>query len=400
MYRSRTRVFLTAFTVALVLPAAFGAGTAHAQSYTLGGDARAFAMGGAGIALTQPRGTGGRANPASLAFERNEVVPTFPSVGVRSAGPAKTDAASTYLLGGAKGKDALSIAAQYGSAKSDLGVSGYGALRFGKFEVSASAVGIAHVLPNENWAKWVNNGGKATTLDELGDARADIYAAGYYTLPAVAFAGTLPNRHAGKNGSTQTMAFGLRVKEMRGVYSHRIADTTSLPQTNGDEGNTQLAPEMHGQNTLTKTGIGADLGFLMRPAHGAGFSAAVVVSNFIKPSFVFPVEDSAGKKLGQFDIVQSTVTAGMGYETKTGLTLAADLVNIGGKKATSGSLIDGMNNSGQQFRLGAEQRLFKTLSLRGGYSAVSGATYGVGFFGLDVAFGKKVPLEVIKTLNF
>lgn len=396
MYRSNLRVAGLA-GVAVTVLALTTVTSAHAQSYTMGGDARAFAMGGAGIALTQGRSSGGRANPASLAFETREVLPTFPSVGVRSEGPANANAASTYLMGGTKGADAMSLAAQFGTGRSDLGVNSFAALRMGKMEVSANAVGVAHILPNEKFASWAGTPDKnPLNLDSQG--RADIYAAGYYTLPSVATGFTLPT----KGKSANVIGVGVRVKQMNGLYSHRVVarEDVGFGDQTVSRLNTSLAPEMGGENQITKKGVGADLGFMIRPRNGAGFSAALVVANAVRPSFKFAEKDADGKTIREFDILQTSVSAGVGFETRTGLTLALDAVNIGGKKTAADSFAQGMSANGQQFRVGAEQRILKTFALRGGYSSQGGATYGVGFFGLDVAFGKRVPLEVVKTINF
>ena len=359
-------------------------GSARAQNYTIGGDARAFAMGGAGVALTQQRGTGGRTNPASLAYENKDVLPTFPSVSVRSNGPANVNVASTYLLNGTKASDATSIARQYGSSDSTFGVNGYAALRVGRFEISGAGVGVGHLYPNAALQNWVKNGNNIlNNLDPT--SRADFYAAGYYNLPAVAFAGTLP----AKRTTTAIYGVGLRVKAMTGLYSHRIVDYNGLVGTT----NGTLAPEMNGKNQLRKSGTGADLGFLVRPRSGAGFSGGLVLANIVHPSFVFESKDVAGNTVSRFDIVKASTSAGVGYQTGKGFTAAADLVNIGDKKVND-------LTGGQQFRFGVEQVLFHTIAVRGGYNQVSGVTYGGSLFGLDFAFGKKVPLEVVKTINF
>lgn len=370
------------------------ASSAHAQSYTAGGDARTFAMGGAGIALTQEHGSTSRANPASLAFASRDVVPTFPSLGVRASGPADSNAASTYLLGGMKSSDAVSIAAQYGTANSELGLSGFTSLRMGKIEISAGAVGITHVDPNAAFASWASSANKMAPefLDPTG--RADLWSAGYYTLPSVATGFTLPT----DSSSRFRVGLGVRVKDMVGVYNHRIVERY-INSSGFADMKADLAPEMGGQNTLTRKGVGADLGMLIRPKNGYGVSAALVVANAVRPSFVFPVMDDSGNKVGQFDILQTTVTAGLGYTSRHGLTLAADIVDIGAKSSPNGDSND-FTASGQQLRIGAEQRIFRSLAVRGGYSNLAGATYGFGFFGMDVAFGKKVPLEVVRTINF
>ena len=379
-----SRPAVAAGTFALIVALTFS-GSAQAQDYTLGANARNFAMGGAGLALVRSSGSDGRANPASLAYERNNVAPTFPSLGVRSEGPATSNAGSSYLYGGAKQTDAISLAGVYGSAPSTAGINGYLAFRVGKLELSSNGVGLLHVRPNASWANWVQHGNNEfNTLPA--DGQVDLFAAGYYTLPAVGYATTLRGNLISKNS---TSALGLRVKDIVGVYSHQIVNAGFDAGLNHTAIHSNLAPEMNNTRILRKSGIGADMGFLVRPKGLTGVSAGLVAENFIKPSIVFN-SPGAGQR---FSIIPSSLSAGLGFEARTGLTLAADLINIGGGKDLEG-------NGTQDMRVGMEQRFFKVVAVRGGYSKLSGATYGFGFFGFDVALGKKVPLEVVRSLNF
>jgi hypothetical protein len=378
-----------AFLAVAALAAVGNAGRANAQDYTLGANARTFAMGGAGIALTHLNGTSGRANPASLAYERNNVLPTFPSIAMRSDGPTSSNAGSSYLLNGTREGDSISLAGQFGSAASDAAINGYAALRFGKFEVSSNAVGIVHVRPNAEWENWVANG--HNLINNLAvTAKTDVYAGGYYTMPGVAFANTLPNGLVGKK---DTLAIGLRFKEVVGLYSHRIVQSGLDSSGNRSQIYGTPAPEMGGASQLKANGFGADFGLLIRPRNTTGLSFGLVAGNFVKPKISFQSTDAVTGNTSRFDLIQSTISGGLAYESPFGLALVGDLVNIG-----SGRDLEG--NATQDLRLGAEQKLFHTVSLRGGYSQLNGTTYGLGFFGLDIAFGSKVPLEVVRTLNF
>lgn len=363
---------------------------AAAQDYTYGGDARSFAMGGAGIALMQARS--GRSNPATLAFENKEADPTFPALGVRATGPVSRDSASGYLTGGFKAKDALSLSRTYGSRDSEFGLNAMAGFRFGHVELGAYAVGTGRVLPNSSLQTWVRN-----TPREYGlmpqDSRADVYAAGYYNLPSIAYGRSfsLGGRKDGQTkrsllapNNTPELGVGLRLKAMRAVYSHYVADYASLQGV----ADAQLAPEMNGNDTLTKNGFGADLGFLIRPHSGSGVSGALVVANAVKPNFVFNSTDRNGNS-SRVDLLRTTFTAGVGYEAlRGGTTLAADLVDFTGAAGPA------------QLRFGAEQRVWRSLALRAGYSGSAGLTYGLNFFGVDAAFGTKMPLEVVRTFRF
>ena len=103
-----------------------------------------------------------------------------------------------------------------------------------------------------------------------------------------------------------------------------------------------------------------------------------MTQNFVKPDLTFRDQNNV-----LIDPLVQTTTVGVAMR-KSGLTLAGDIADFFGR---------------QDMRLGAEQR-FGPLALRAGYSSSRGSTYGVGLFGLDVAFGKGQPLELVKSIRF
>lgn len=363
--------------LAVAASAAFCGAAAAQRDVTYGGDARAFAMGGAGIALLRNQGTGGsRANPASLAFEKQPLSVNFPSVAIRANGPISIGSAYDYLSSGQSLDDAADLTRSLADRDSEFGINANTSIRFGKIEVGAMAVARGRLQPNESLRNWVAAGRPSTAIPT--DVRSDLFAAGYYTLPTIAGASTLPVPPS----RPFNVAIGGRLKYMTGIYTHYVADFNTISR--GSE--PPLAPEMNGKESLTKKGVGVDLGVLLKQRGDDGYSAAFVVANALKPNLKFTGTDRNGLRR-DYDLAVTTASLGAGYEKK-GSAFAADLVDI-----TQGA-------GDRQLRVGAEQRFGGNLAVRGGYSTATGFTYGVGFFGFDVAFGRRQPLEVVRTLNF
>ena len=97
---------------------------AAANDITFGGDARAFAMGGAGIASLAGNsisGMGSRNNPASLAFAKGLMRFHFPNIGARADGAISVTKALDYLASNGSGADATDLARRFSSENSSFG---------------------------------------------------------------------------------------------------------------------------------------------------------------------------------------------------------------------------------------------------------------------------------------
>lgn len=356
------------------------AGAACAQGalgdVTIGGDARSFAMGGAGVAsLVGQRSLGGvRTNPASLAFAPGPFGVQWPNVGLRADGPVSLGRGVEYLLGPGGVGDAASLARRFASGDSVFGLNASVGVRVGALEIQAGAVGVGRLLPNASLQAWARSGSLGPVP---GDARADLLAAGVVTLPSVGYALRLPKSLA----PGFDLSVGGRLKWMQAYYTHAVAGAGAI-----GGGDAFLAPEMGGRETLSRRGVGADLGVIARSRAIKGLSAGLVVANAIRPSFAFDGTDATGAAR-RYDLLGTTVSTGVGYE-RGSTTLAADLVDATGAVGPA------------QLRLGGEQRLGSVLSLRGGYSTATSWTWGFGAFGYDVAFGKRQPLEIVRTIRF
>ncbi|GAB4455834.1 MAG: hypothetical protein OHK0029_12590 [Armatimonadaceae bacterium] len=350
--------------------------SAYAQrDLTVGGDARIFAMGGAGLALLNPLGgAGSRMNPATLAFEPKNLAFQYPSLALRTDGGVSLGRVSNYLLGGQDFDDASDIIRETLDSDSVIGANGGIGLRYSRFEIGAQVVARGQVRPNEALRQWAANGGDFPT-----DARSDIYAAGYYTAPTVTAGFYIPD----PNGNRYAYGVGVRAKVVTAVYTHYIADADAIT----GQGALARAPEMNGRDSLTRQGVAVDLGFSMQPLRGQrDISAALVIANALRSNFSFDGTDPNGTP-ERFNVLATTVNSGVGYRDGK-LTLAADWTDMTSSAGPT------------QLRLGGEYRFDQRFQVRGGYNSTNGFTWGLGFFGLDIAFGRNQPLEAVTTIGF
>ncbi len=317
-------------------------GAAYAEDLTLGGDARAFAMGGAGVATNASSGGATRNNVASLAFDKGNVRVYMPNIGVRQKGAVKQSDGLDYLLGLGSLGGAAKLIRQFGTTDSSFALNASAGLRVGHLEVLTNAVGSGRVTRKGTGA--------------------EVQIDGAYSLPSVGFASVLP----GQKGRMK-LAVGGRLKYANIVYSRLLVDAA---------GNVTTAPELSGRETDTTQGVAADLGLMWKEDNDGPLSLGIAVSNFIKPRGGNPA-------LGT---LATTASLGAGY-VKKGMTFAVDLVDI---TAVTGKA---------QVRTGAEL-MAGPLPLRAGYSSATGFTYGTRLLGLDVAFSKRAPLEIGRTIRF
>jgi hypothetical protein len=325
----------------LALPLLVLAGAAQAEDITVGGDARAFAMGGAGVATNASGGGATRNNVASLAFDRGNIRVYTPNIGIRQQGAVSQNKGLDYLLGLGSLGSAAKLIRDFGSTDSSFALNASAGLRVGHLEILTNAVGNGRVTRQGNGAQ--------------------VQIDGAYSLPSIGFASVIP----GQKGRMK-LAIGGRVKYANVVYSRLLVDAN---------GNATPAPEMNGRETDTTQGVAADLGLMWKEDDGP-LSLGISVSNIIRPR---------GSNPNAATLV-TAASAGLGYVTKNA-TFAVDVVDI---TTVSGNA---------QVRTGAEL-IVGGLPLRAGYSSATGFTYGTRLLGLDLAFSKRAPLEIGRTIRF
>lgn len=348
--------------------------TAGRADITFGGNARSYAMGGAGIALVDHSERNTLVNPAALALYNRRVKVEFPNIGLRASG-LPLDKAYDHIIDKPSANDAVTLARDFGQRESDYGVSLNWGVRFGHMDARATGVAQVKVIPNaalQTWAK--NANGDLTQLTGL--ERADLIGAAIYSLPQIGVA-----ERISPAGSPIRVEGGFRVKLERSIYTHYLVDSNNI-RNNTDA---STAPELNGGTTLTKDGIGVDLGFLAHPSNHKGFSTALVITNLIEPNFRFTGTDTNGSPI-KYDLQPRSVSVGSAWE--------------GGRVVTAFDLVDLTRAYGNvQARLGAEYTTHG-LSLQAGYASARGFTAGFGFGFLSLAFGAKAPLEITQTMRF
>jgi len=349
------------------------AGSARSD-ITFGGNARALAMGGAGLAIVDRAGRNTLVNPASLALLNRRVLVEYPDLGFRASGIPLGEAFD-HLTGNPDKNDAASLARDFGKRNSSFGVNlGWG-VRLAHLDVRATGVATVRVLPDEKfqtWAKTAN--GDVTQLDPT--ARADILGAAIYSLPTIGVA-----ERISPPGSPTRIEAGARVKLMRAIYSHYVARLN----TAGTDIEAIVAPELGSGTTLTKDGIGIDAGFLVHPRDYEGFSGALVITNLIEPSFRFIGTDTTGAP-ARYDLQPRSASVGAAWHR--------------GRVITAFDMVDLTHAYGDvQVRLGAEYST-RSVAFRAGYASARGFTVGFGWRWINIAYGQRSPLAVSHFLRF
>ncbi len=349
------------------------AGTAQSD-VIFGTNARAVAMGGAGLAIVDRSEYNTLVNPAALALYNRRVKLSYPGIGIHISG-ISFKAAADHLFGNPDKNDAVTLAKDFGSRPSEFGIGLSEGLRVAHMDVTLTGIATARVIPNAAMQTWAKNAnGDITQL--TGSERADLLGAGIYSLPSIGVA-----ERISPNGSPIRFDAGFRIKLSRAVYSHYIVNSDNIRFNTA----ASSAPELNGGTTLTKDGIGGDIGFLVHPRSHAGWSAALVVFNAVEPNFAFIGTDSTGAP-AKYALQPRSVSVGTAYESGR-VVVAADAIDL----TAAYNHVQG--------RIGVEYAT-KRIGLRAGYASARGFTVGFGWGFLQLAFGARAPLEIIQTLHF
>jgi hypothetical protein len=340
------------------------------------GSARAVSMGGAGLAVVDRSGLTTSINPASLAMLERKIQADYPGFGVRARG-IPIDEALDHLFGNPDKNDSVGLARDFGKRDSSFGVHLDWGLRFGPLEARTTGLATVRILPNQAFQNWAKTASGNTNL-LTGQEQADLFGAAIYALPSISFA-----QRVSPDGSPTRVDVGARFKLMRAIYSHYLVRADNLRNNSP----ALPAPELNGGTTITRDGLGVDLGFIVYPANRSGFTGALVVTNLIDPPFRFNGTDESGS-LKQYDLQPRSLSLGTAWQQRDNVVVALDLVDL--TRAYGAA----------QVRLGAEYQTTRKIALRTGYNSAGGFTVGVGYGAFNFAYGNRVPLEVTHTLRF
>jgi hypothetical protein len=355
----RKPVFFLCVLALLMLPAL--------ADLTMGGDARAVAMGGAGLAS----GDVGANNPAILAYTGPRFGIEMPTISTRMAGTGYGD---IYQLLGhptLSGAKALSLVRDLANEAPKLDISASTGLLLPMADLQLSAALHAETGANSSYKAWVA-GGKVGPAPA--GAQADITAGGITTLPGIGLGMPMPI-----NPARGSLAVGVRLKPTTAYYTHYVVDTAALAA-----GSPALAPEMNGRTSLRQSSFSADAGLLFTPAKNQNFHAALMVQNLIEPRAI-NFGPSAG--IANRQLAPRSISGGLALVNER-ITLAADLVDL---TAAYGPA---------QLRLGGEMRLTPALALRGGYNTATGFTGGLGLGTLGIAYSQRAPVMLSNSVAF
>lgn len=340
---------------------------------TLGGDARAVGMGGAGLASGDAPGAA-TINPAFLADTGMRLGIQMPTVNARMQGATYGDVFDLLGKQTINPSTAMNLALTLGDQPTSITAAGSTGLLLPRMDVLANATMHTVITPNAAFQGWVRGGGVG--VPPVG-ASADLTAGGVAHLPSLGF-----GMHVPMGGSERgTLALGVRLKPTQAYYSHYIVDGAAIAAQTP-----QLAPEMGGRNYLKKTSFSADMGLMYTPPRMADVRMAVVVDNLIEPKAI-DFGAFAPPGVNNKQLSPRTVSLGVAM-MKRQMTLAADLVDV------TRALGD------PQLRVGAELRLPAGMGIRGGYNTATGFSAGVGLGSLGLAYSQRMPVMLSQAVVF
>lgn len=333
-----------------------------AQADWVIGSGRFSGMGRAGLALPGDYIYTGRSNPAMYGLAPPDFRFLVPGISFRFEGVGigdLQDFRSSINQGGLDDDDISALARKFGDSNFEFGGGvGVGAF-FQGLAVDFSGDALVRGLPNTDLQNWVSGGSQGAVPV---DARLDAYGLGGYEF------GIGYGRRINTSG-TMDVSIGARAKIVRTYYTHRFVDSAGI-QANSPG---TLGAEMGGQDVLSESGLGLDLGIVGSVSRDRGLFVGGTIENLLVPKTTF---DASSPQLSN-SIVRPyarTVNLGMGYITPGKFVFAADLVDV-------------FNSADRlELRVGSEL-ITNGLAIRGGYESRSGFTIGFGYRGFNMAFG-------------
>ncbi len=385
---------------------------AYCSDFDFGSTARATAMGGAGLALGDDSGTSGITNPAGPAVMGTKfrfMMPGF-DFHVRGTTVGKLiDAAST--VNNLNDSGALDLVNDFAKQPTSLTLSSMVGFT-GQVGFTIEGEASANILPSVAAQEWANIGqGFRTGIMNLSAAFPYSTDTNLRNTVTLAKAGNITGANAAfasyTNELSQTFVQGNLVVALPAVQLSAPLESESGKWYVGTNiklmriesrswqvvasgaGSNPVAVDSHGnvlaaatfdtiaQPTQKHTSLKVDAGAIYAP-HNNMFQYGIVINNLIKPREV-------GLGLNQADTM---VSVGVAAHPISGLTLAADLINL-----------TQANDADRDLRVGAEWAFGRLFAVRAGYAG-QGISWGVGVFGLNLAFAPKTARLLTDILRF
>lgn len=316
-------------------------------------------MGGAGLALPFDAVHTAKLNPAKLAFGRKTLTLSMPTVSIGTRN-IKLSEVRDYLKDSDNGTDGGSLtdlAKEFGDQNFDLGAWAEWGLTTSMWQLRGHGSVSAKVRPNSVLRDEVRNGNQVFSAG----AQADGYAVGQ-TSVEIATA-----RPVGSGA-----AIGIRVKSVRAYYSHFIADADDL----NDVTDPEPAPELNGRDSVSRSGLAFDLGYLTPIGKDNRTYFGAVVNNVVQPSTSFdfqsPDNGDAPARTRTVNTFRRSLDIGIGHLGASHTMAALDVADVSNANRT------------REFRLGFEKGLGR-FAVRAGYGSRRGLTFGVGFLGINLS---------------
>lgn len=342
------------------------------------GSGRHFGMARAGLALPYNWVESGRLNPAIYGLAPGGFRFQMPGVSFRLQGldfGEFQDFTGSINQGGLDEDEISLLARTLGDENVEFGAGIDLGLFLGGVMVDFGGEALAATVPNLSLQNWVDGGSAG---NPPADARLDAYGLGGYEI------GVAYGRQFQEPGQP-SFSVGVRVKQVRNYYTHQYVDSTAIQNS----GSATLASEMNGNDVLSESSIGLDLGAIISSSKTEGLFFGAVVDNLIEPKTAFQGTVPGGVPgTRTFTPYVRTFSLGAGFMTEENFMFAVDLFDV-------------FNNTGfSELRAGLEYRLGGSLALRGGFGSRNGIALGIGLGGFNFAWSEENPGNLSYALRF
>lgn len=330
------------------------------------GGARLTGLAGAGLALPYDAGQV-VVNPGLYARRRKAAKLHGPLIDYYTRGMSFGDFQDLYgdIQGGGVDVDNLGdFAREFGRKRREIGGLGSIGATLGGVYVGYKAEVSAAGVPNQTLRQWARESGDPITLaTTYSGAQLDGFG---YAYESVDFAYGVPLQKK----DTGTVNVGARLRNIKAYYSHHVVGSSTI----ASGGSGSPGPEMHGDDVLTRSGVGMDLGFMYTPQEKKSVHFGAVVENLVRPSIGFKRAEPETDDLKSFNPFDTALSIGAAYVPDKKFMAAADYIDV----------FDNANRAA--LRLGGEYRFNKRFAFSAGYNSRDTWSVGVVVYGVYIRF--------------